>query len=158
MPKRSVLIGLMAAGAIISTAASAAERDPRIGNWVERKGTPSYQGLRRSFEGLGNGLIRVNIALDPQGKALSFVELTCDGQPYPVQGGDLVGRLTLACRTVDARTTEFTFIRSATAGWVKSTGREQVLEDGLVMTVSAVQTDANGAVTTRIDRVFDRQP
>jgi len=32
-----------------------------------------------------------------------------------------------------------------------------VSPDGSVMTVSAVQTDAAGAVTGRIERIFDRQ-
>src|SRR4051794_35826073 len=107
MRVRPALLSMIAAGAIVPSLVFAADRDPRVGNWIERKGTPSYQGLRRSFEELASGLIRVNIALDQQGRAGSFAELRCDGRPYPVQGQDPAGRLTLACRTVDARTTEF---------------------------------------------------
>ena len=158
MQMRSALLSMIAAGAIVPSAVLAADRDPRVGTWIERKGSPSYQGLRRSFEALANGLIRVNIALDAQGRAGSFAELTCDGKPYPVQGQDPTRRLTLACRAVDARTTEFSFHRDATAGWTTSAGREQVSADGQVMTVSAVQTDAKGAVTARIERIFDRRP
>jgi hypothetical protein len=102
--------------------------------------------------------MRVNIMLDRQGSAASFADLACDGQPYPVQFRTGSGGLTLACRKIDARTTEFTFVRAGTAGWVKSAGQEQVSADGQVMTVSAVQTDAQGAVTARIERVLDRQP
>ena len=146
---------------VIATAAPtvvlAAAQDSRIGRWTERKGTASYQGLRRSFEDLGDGRVRVNIALDPQGRAGSFAELRCDGQPQPVQSREPGPAMTLACRTLDAATTEFTFVRAAKDGWVKSTGRERVSRDGAVMTVSAVQTDAKGATTARIQRIFDRQ-
>ena len=157
MPIRSMLLSILAASVMFPAAVLAANTDPRVGTWIERKGSPSYQGLRRSFEALANGLIRVNIALDAQGRAGSFAELTCDGQPYPVQGQDPTGRLTLACRAVDVRTTDFSFHRDATAGWTTSAGREQVSADGQVMTVSAVQSDAKGAVTARIERVFDRR-
>ncbi len=158
MRMRSALLSIIVAGAIVPSTVLAADRDPRIGTWIERKGTLSYQGLRRSFTELANGLIRVNIVLDPNGRATSFAELTCDGQGYPVQGPNPAEQLTLACRSVDLRTTEFTFMRKAAGGWVKSTGREQVSVDGSLMSVSAVQTDANGAVTARIERIFDRQP
>ena len=116
MTMRAALLGMSAAGAIVPSAVLAADRDPRIGTWIEQKGTPSYQGLRRSFEELPNGLTQVNITLDPQGRPTSFAELTCDGQPRPVQGLDPAGQVTLACRTIDARTTAFSFMRNAKAG------------------------------------------
>jgi hypothetical protein len=154
---RFLFASLPAITAAIPTILLAADLDSRIGGWTERRGTASYEGLRRSFEDLGGGVVRVNIALDPQGKPRSFAELRCDGRPKPVQGGDPGPAMTLACRTLDVRTTEFTFARAADAGWTRSTGREQVSPDGSVMTVSAVQTDAKGATVARIERIFDRQ-
>ncbi len=155
MGVREVFSSLLALAVAIPTVLMAAEADPRAGVWIERKGTPSYQGLHRSFEDLGGGLVRVNIALGPDGRARSFVDLRCDGRPQPVH---IAGpAMTLACRTLDARTTEFTFVRASDAGWARSTGREQVSPDGSVMTVSAVQTDAGGAIVARVERIFDRQ-
>ncbi len=158
MRMRFAFLGLFTAAALVPSAAPAAAHDPRVGTWFERKGSPSYQSLHRSFEALADGRMRVSINMDRQGRAMSFAELTCDGRPYPVQGQVADGQMTLACSPVDERTTAFTFVRRADAGWVKSAGREQVSADGQVMTVSAVQTDANGVVTARIERVFDRQP
>ena len=157
MRVRFLFSTLLLVAAVVPTVLQAAGPDPRIGRWIERGGTASYQGLRRSFEDLGGGRVRVNIALDPQGRASSFAELRCDGRPQPVQTLDPGPAMTLACRTLGPRTTEFTFVRSAASGWVRSAGREQVSPDGSTMTVSAVQTDARGAATARIERIFDRQ-
>ena len=157
MRVRFLFSSVLAIGTAIPTILMAAEQVPRIVHWTERRGTASYQGLRRSFGDLGGGLVRVNITLDPQGKARSFVDLKCDGQPKSVQATEPGPAITLSCRAVDPRTTEFTFLRTSGDGWVRSSGREQVSPDGATMTVSAVQTDAKGAVVARGERIFDRQ-
>ncbi|HVQ16928.1 MAG TPA: hypothetical protein VMS40_25165 [Vicinamibacterales bacterium] len=143
---------------VAAQGAAAQEQDRRLGNWVETKVSASYQGLRRSFEDLGGGITRVNIAINDKGAALSSAELKCDGRPYPVLGSDRQPtETTLSCRTLNASTTEFTFVRSGGDSWIKSTGTERVSEDGEKMFVSAVQTDARGQVVERIERVFVRK-
>ncbi len=141
-----------------SLVAHAQPRDARVGEWLETKVGPSYQGIHRSFEDLGNGLIRVNISINASGTALTSVELRCDGRPYPVLNMNRAPLdLTLSCQTLDAHTTAFTFLRSVSDSWVKSAGTERVSEDGESMTVSAVQTDAQGRVVNRIERLFARK-
>jgi hypothetical protein len=129
-----------------------------VGDWIETKVGPSYQGVHRSFEDLGNGLIRVNIAVNASGAAISSVELRCDGRSYTVLDTNRKPLdLTLSCQTLDAHTTAFTFLRGVNDSWVKSAGTERVSEDGESMTVSAVQTDAKGRVVNRIERLFARR-
>ncbi len=156
MRTRAVLC--MAACACAYLTAHAQQRDFRVGDWIETKVGPSYQGIHRSFEDLGNGLIRVNISINASGAAISSVELRCDGRPYTVRSmGGKALELTLSCQTLDAHTTAFTFLRSASESWVKSAGTERVSEDGESMTVSAVQMDAQGRVVNRIERLFARR-
>jgi hypothetical protein len=157
---KGVYVAACVSGLALAQAATPApERDPRLGTWVEKKVSSSYQGLRRSFEDLGGGLTRVGIALDSQGAPRSSSDLRCDGKAYPVvdehrQPTDV----TLSCHTLDARTTQFTFRRTGAGnGWVTSTGTERVSEDGQTYSVSAVQTDAQGKIVNRIERLFERQ-
>ena len=149
----------MAAGLCALTLARAQTQDGdlRFGNWVETKAGPSYQGLRRSFEDLGNGLVRINIAVNASGVATSSSEVRCNGQPYPVLDADhRPTDTTLSCRTRNAHVTEFAFVRKG-GDWVKSAGTEEVSDDGEKMTVSAVQTDTQGRVVNRVERVFVRK-
>ena len=49
---RPLVLCLSAAASILPAVTSAAEADPRMGTWVERKGDPSYQGIHRAFAGV----------------------------------------------------------------------------------------------------------
>ena len=148
-----------AAACMMAQNAGAQARDARVGAWVERKVSSSYQGLRRSFEDLGGGMIRVNIAVDANGAALSSVDLRCDDRPYPVVGQDRQPTgLSLSCRALGPGVTAFTFTRASADSWTTSAGTESVSQDGETMTVSAVQTDPQGRVVNRIERQFARKP
>ncbi len=156
--RKSVYLAACVSALLIAEGLAAQERDPRIGVWVERKVSSSYQGLRRSFEDLGGGMTRVNIAVNRDGVSLSRSDHRCDGRQYPVLGEDQQPTdTTFSCHTVNARTIEFTFRRSGANSWVTSTGTERISEDGQTYTVSAVQRDAQGRVVDRIERLFERQ-
>jgi len=151
-------LGISIAACLANSAPGAEPRDPRIGSWVEKKVSASYQGLRRSFEDLGAGLVRLNITVDASGTARSRSDHRCDGHQYPVlgQSGEPTD-LTFSCRYRDALTVDFAFTRIGVGPWSVSRGTERFTEDGKTYAISATLTDANGKVVEQVERLFERQ-
>ena len=86
------------------------DADPRIGSWEEASTSADYQSVRRVFENLANGMIRMVVNAKLLEANRWHVDFKCDGEKYRIVRQDLkFTGITYACRRTGARAFETAF-------------------------------------------------
>jgi hypothetical protein len=130
-------------------ALEAAERDPRIGTWIQ-KAAPGTAAVRQSFEDLGGGRFRLHLTG-------MTVEARCDGKKYffTTADGKPAGP-TYSCRVTGSRTVEYSYTQEGRDPWTTSTGTETVSEDGGTLKHVGVRRDAAGRAVENLTQEYRR--
>jgi len=151
-PSRCTIVTLLFAIVLVA-AASAQEKNPRIGRWKLKSDAPPPAINIMTYEPFGKGGMKVTVeSKNAQGREQKWTYTTMfDGKDEPVTGHPSAD--TTSVKKVDARTTEIT---NKKAGKVLQIITNVISEDGNTINNSYQNFDADGKPTRTTTAVYER--
>jgi hypothetical protein len=138
---------------VLSAAAFAQEKNPRIGKWKLKSDAPPPAINIMTYEPFGNGGMRVTVeSKNAQGREQKWTYTTMfDGNDEPVTGHPSAD--TTSVKKIDARTTEIT---NKKAGKVIQIITNVISEDGNTINNTYQNFDADGKPGRTTTAVYER--
>src|SRR5262245_27794646 len=146
-------VAILILGIVLAVAASAQEKNPRIGKWKLKSDAPPPAINIMTYEPFGNGGMRVTVeSKNAEGREQKWTYTTMfDGKDEPVTGHPSAD--TTSVKKIDARTTEIT---NKKAGKVLQIITNVISEDGNTINNTYQDFEADGKPTRTTTAVYER--